>query len=57
MKVGGGETCPLFRKENMYELLILAIYSAVILIFVPLEKIAKAQTWVKDKIRQIKDKA
>ncbi len=35
----------------------LAIYSVLVLIFVPLEKIAKAQTWVKTKIKEIKDKA
>ncbi len=40
----------------MYELIILAIYTVLILVFVPLEKIAKAQNWVKAKIKQIKDK-
>lgn len=38
-------------------ILTLAIYSLLVLIFVPLEKIAKAQTWVKTKIKEIKDKA
>lgn len=38
-------------------ILTLAIYSVLILIFVPLEKIAKAQTYVKNKIKAIKDKA
>lgn len=37
-------------------LLILAIYTVLILIFIPLEKIAKSQTWVKTKIKQIKNK-
>lgn len=39
------------------DLIILAIYSVLVLVFVPLEKIAKAQTWVKKKIQEIKDKA
>lgn len=37
-------------------LLTIAIYSVLVLVFVPLEKIAKAQTWVKTKVKQIKDK-
>lgn len=40
----------------MFELILLAIYTVLVLIFVPLEKIAKAQTWVKSKIKDIKDK-
>lgn len=38
-------------------LVTLAIYTLLVLIFVPLDRIAKAQNWVKDKIKQIKDKA
>lgn len=34
----------------------LAIYTVLVLVFVPLDKIAKAQTWVKNKVKQIKDK-
>jgi len=41
----------------MYELLIIAIYTILVLIFVPLEKIGKAQNWVKAKVKQIKEKA
>jgi competence protein ComGC len=40
----------------MYELIIIAIYSVLILAFVPLGKIAKAQDWVKAKIKNIKNK-
>lgn len=42
----------------MLELLIvLAIYSLLILIFVPLEKIGKAQTKVREKWQKIIDKS
>ncbi len=42
----------------MLELLIvLAIYSVIILIFVPLEKIGKAQTKVREKWQKLVDKA
>lgn len=41
----------------MYELLILAIYTLVILFFVPLDKIGRAQNKVKDTIKKIIDKA
>lgn len=37
-------------------LITLAIYSVIILVFVPLDKIAKAQTWVKKKVSDIKKK-
>jgi hypothetical protein len=40
----------------MLILLILAIYTTAILVFVPLDKIAQAQTWVKFKVKQAKDK-
>lgn len=40
----------------MYTLIVLAIYSVLILAFVPLRKIASAQDWVKNKIKNIKDK-
>ena len=36
--------------------IVLAIYTVIILVFVPLHKIAKAQDWVKAKVKQIKDK-
>ena len=36
-------------------LLILAIYSVLVLVFVPLGKIAKAQDWVKAKVKQVKN--
>lgn len=41
----------------MFPLLALAIYTVVILVFVPLDKIAKAQTYVKLKIKELKDRA
>lgn len=41
----------------MLELIIvLAIYTALILFFVPLGKIAKAQDWVKAKVKKVQDK-
>jgi hypothetical protein len=40
----------------MSTLILLAIYTLLILIFVPLDKIAKAQTYVKNKVKQVKDK-
>lgn len=41
----------------MLELIIvLAIYTALILFFVPLGKIAKAQGWVKAKVKKVQDK-
>lgn len=40
----------------MYELLLIAIYTGLVLVFVPLDKIAKAQTWVKNKVKQAKNK-
>lgn len=42
----------------MFELLIvLGIYSALILFFVPLEKIGRAQTRVKNWVKKLQDKA
>lgn len=40
----------------MGTLIVLAIYSALILIFVPLDKIGKTQLWVKDKLKKVLDK-
>lgn len=40
----------------MGTLIILAIYTVLVLIFVPLKKIAAAQDWVKNKVKNIKDK-
>lgn len=40
----------------LYTLIVLAIYSALILFFVPLDRLAKAQAWVKAKVQQIKNK-
>lgn len=40
----------------MYELIILAIYTLVILFFVPLEKIGIAQNKVKTSIKKLIDK-
>lgn len=37
-------------------IIILAIYSALILFFVPLGKIARAQDWVKAKVKKVQDK-
>lgn len=37
-------------------LLTLAIYSVIILLFVPLDKIAKAQAWIHKKFKELKDK-
>lgn len=37
----------------MYELIIIAIYTVAILFFVPLEKIGKAQTKVKETIKNV----
>lgn len=37
-------------------IIVLAIYSALILFFVPLTKIGKAQDWVKAKVKKVQDK-
>lgn len=37
-------------------LLTITIYTVLVLVFVPLDKIAKSQNWVKDKVKQIKEK-
>lgn len=38
----------------MYTLLVISIYTLIILIVVPLEKIAKAQTYVRNKYKSLK---
>jgi hypothetical protein len=38
-------------------IIVLGIYTVIILFFVPLEKIGKAQTKVKDTIKKMLDKA
>lgn len=41
----------------MFTLIVLVAYTILILAFVPLDKIAKAQNQVKDYIKKITDKA
>lgn len=45
------------RKVFMYELILLAVYTVLILWLVPLEKIGKVQTSVREKIKKLVDKA
>lgn len=40
----------------MYELLIIAIYTVLILLFVPLNKIGKAQDYARNKYKQLRKK-
>jgi hypothetical protein len=41
----------------MYELVIIAIYTVAILVFVPLEKIGHVQEHVKKQVKRLLDKA
>lgn len=40
----------------MFTLLVLAVYTVLILLFIPLSKIGKAQTAVKDTVKRWTDK-
>jgi hypothetical protein len=41
----------------VHDIVIIAIYTVIVLAFVPLDRIGRAQNKVKDTIKKIKDKA